>query len=385
MRRILAFLILAVCVEAGAHAQSLDDLNIQIHGYATQSFVYTNNNNIFTMDSSGGSLQWTEAVVNVGATPVPKLRIGVQARYMLLGNIGNAITLDWAAADYKVNDRIGFRFGKVKTPTGLLNEIQDIDPSYQWALLPQGVYPLLSRNSVLSHEGGIVYGDARMGSKGGRLQYWGFAGVRSLPGNDGYFLNQTESGETLPNGISFKLAGLTLRWQLPIRGLMIGASEVNQRSASGLLVYGPYTGTQQTKEFNQPSYFGKYENDKLMVAGEYIRLTVPFSVNLTGLPAQGGYLDQRAWYAMSTYKATSKLSVGVYDTQSVDRASPVSSSSRRFFDWVINGRYDFNEFLYAKAEEHFMRGTEFGFDQTMNPNGLKPNTDTLVMKVGVSF
>ncbi len=79
-----------------AMAQSLDDLNIQIHGYATQGFLYTTQNNIFTTESSNGSPAWTEAVVNVGAQPTPKLRVGVQARYFLLGNLGNAITLDWA-------------------------------------------------------------------------------------------------------------------------------------------------------------------------------------------------------------------------------------------------------------------------------------------------
>lgn len=78
-----------------AMAQSLDDLNIQIHGYATQGFLYTTQNNIFTTESSNGSPAWTEAVVNVGAQPTPKLRVGVQARYFLLGNLGNAITLDW--------------------------------------------------------------------------------------------------------------------------------------------------------------------------------------------------------------------------------------------------------------------------------------------------
>jgi len=50
-----------------AKAQSLDDLNIQIHGYATQGFLYTTQNNILTTSSSNGSPAWTEAVVNVTA------------------------------------------------------------------------------------------------------------------------------------------------------------------------------------------------------------------------------------------------------------------------------------------------------------------------------
>jgi hypothetical protein len=43
------------CVVGAAvtgYAQSLEELNIQVHGYATQGFLYTTNNNIFTTNSS---------------------------------------------------------------------------------------------------------------------------------------------------------------------------------------------------------------------------------------------------------------------------------------------------------------------------------------------
>ena len=62
----------------------------------------------------------------------PKLRVGVQARYFLLGDFGNTVSLDWANADYKVNEKLGVRFGKVKTPEGMFNMTQDIDPSMLW-------------------------------------------------------------------------------------------------------------------------------------------------------------------------------------------------------------------------------------------------------------
>jgi hypothetical protein len=179
MKKILVGAI-ALALGAGAHgfAQSLEDLNIQIHGYATQGFLYTTNNNILTTHSSDGSPAWTEAVLNIGAQPIPKLRIAVQGRYFLLGNFGNEITLDWAAADYKADDRFGLRFGKVKTPSGLFNDVQDIDPSYIWSLLPQSIYPISSRNSILAHYGGVAYGTLSEGGKLGKLEYrgWGANG-----------------------------------------------------------------------------------------------------------------------------------------------------------------------------------------------------------------
>jgi hypothetical protein len=120
-------------------AQSLEDLNLQVHGFATQGFLYSTNNNLFATKSSDGSPNWTEAVVNISAQPIPKLRFTIQPRYELLGNYSNGFTLDYANADYKASDAIGVRFGKVKLPTGLFNETQDIDPSYMWSLLPQSI------------------------------------------------------------------------------------------------------------------------------------------------------------------------------------------------------------------------------------------------------
>jgi hypothetical protein len=138
-------------------AQSLDDLNIQVHGFATQGFMYTTANNWNLAETSSGSAAWTEAVVNLTSQPQSRLRIGVQAHYFLLGQYGNQINFDWAQADYKVNDRFGFRVGKVKSPEGMLNEIQDIDSAYLWIVLPQSVYPIANRTTTLSHYGGVVY------------------------------------------------------------------------------------------------------------------------------------------------------------------------------------------------------------------------------------
>ena len=64
-----------------ATAQSLEDLNIQIHGYATQGFLYTTQNNILTTSSSNGSPAWSEAVVNMTAQPFRSCAWACRARY----------------------------------------------------------------------------------------------------------------------------------------------------------------------------------------------------------------------------------------------------------------------------------------------------------------
>jgi hypothetical protein len=386
MNRLLIGAIAIALGTASAGAQSLDDLNIQIHGYATQGFLYTTQNNILTTSSSNGSPAWTEAVVNVGAQPIPKLRIGVQARYFLLGNFGNAITLDWAAADYKADDRFGARFGKVKTPSGLLNEIQDIDPSYMWSLLPQSIYPISSRNSELAHYGGVVYGTLKLGESMGKLEYRGWGGERKLASDDGYFINQQESGLILPNGIGGAILGAALHWRTPLNGLMIGASDGKEFRWSDPLTAGngALTGSETINPLNTPSYFIRYEKDKVMVAGEYSRLEGSLDIDFTGLPGEAERFDFGEWYGMASYKLTSKLTGGVYDSQSVNHQA-LLGPARYSKDWAISGRYDFNQYLYAKAEQHIIDGTSVGYDTTLNPNGLKPNTKLTVFKIGVSF
>jgi hypothetical protein len=374
-----------------ATAQSLEDLNIQIHGYATQGFLYTTNNNIFTTSSSHGSPAWSEAVVNVGAQPTPKLRVGVQARYFLLGNYGNTITLDWAAADYKVNDKFGIRFGKVKTPTGLFNEVQDIDPSYIWSLLPQGIYPITSRNSLLAHYGGVLYGtlDAK---KLGKLEYRAWGGVRVLSEDDGYFLVQKESGSALPNGLTRINEGAAIHWKMPLPGLMIGASNDREMTSTSTLTQVialptttiNLTGTEKIDSLNKPNFFGRYEHNKFMVAGEHFRFPVIGAVQFGAPPASAFRVDQQAWFGMASYKVTEKLTAGAYDSQLVNRQSALGPG-RYQKDWAISGRYDFNQYLYAKAEQHFVQGTALGYDTTLNPNGLQPNTKLTVLKMGVSF
>jgi hypothetical protein len=390
MKRLLVGALSLVLGAVTLTAQSLEDLNIQIHGYATQGFLYSTQNNIFTTNSTDGSPAWTEAVLNVGAQPIPKLRVSVQARYFLLGNFGNAITLDFASADYKANDKFGVRFGKVKTPSGLFNEIQDIDPGYIWALLPQSLYPLTSRNSQLAHYGGVVYGTLNLGTNLGKLEYRGWGGERSYPSDDGVLLSSREAGIVFPNGFSGPIFGGALHWKTPVSGLMVGASDLKQPNWNNTQLtdtipgYGTFSGIDNSHANNVPSFFARYEKKKVMVAGEDSRYASKGSLSVPGLFSETYRNDQRRWYAMASYKLSDKLTAGVYDSQYVDHQA-VLGLARYSKDWAISGRYDFSQFLYAKAEQHIIDGTALGFDTDMNLGGLKPTSKLTILKIGVSF
>ncbi|MGO4514367.1 hypothetical protein AB4Y89_01135 [Terriglobus sp. 2YAB30_2] len=387
MKRFLAF---AAAMLMGAvipgHSQSLDELNVQIHGYATQGFLYTTNNNIFTTKSSDGSPSWDEGVLNISAQPAQKLRVAVQGRYFVLGNFGNKITVDYAMADFKANDHFGVRFGKVKTPSGLFNETQDIDPSYIWALLPQSIYPISSRNSLLSHFGGVAYGSFVLGHKLGKIEYRGFAGQRTLSSDDGYFVNQTEAGILLPNGTHQNMFGGAIHWKTPLSGLMIGVSNIKNMKGSDVVTAGngAISGTQSLNTFNLPNYFAQYEKGKYMFAAEWTRIPVSGSLALPPVITQPIHLDLRSWYVMGSYKLTDKFSAGLYHGESFDRRATLGAA-RYSKDWAVAARYDFSQFIYAKAEQHFIDGTSIGYDTNLNTGGLKPTTKMTVLKMGVNF
>lgn len=366
-----------------ATAQSMDDLNLQAHGYATQGFIYSTSNNWNTTDSTGGSAAWMEAVVNVTAQPQPKLSIGVQARYFLLGTYGDEIKLDFAQGDYKVNEYFGFRVGKVKTPAGLLNETQDIDPAQLWILLPQSIYSIASRDTTLAHLGGVVYGTLSLGESLGKVEYRVFGGERVIDTADGGLVQFTDQGFQMPTGLSGPVYGGRLDWKTPLSGLMIGASEESD-NPSGNVTRGTSQGTVAGNPFSTSHVFARYERDKLMMAGEYRRGAPNDIIRLTGLPPVYVYIDQRSFYGMASYKISEKLSGGLYYSSSLDRKAAYTSA-RYQKDWALTGRYDFSPFLYAKFEEHFVDGTETGYSITDNVDGLKPNSRMTLLKVGVNF
>lgn len=105
-------LIVLICIYTSSlWAQGLT--NIAVHGFVTQGFLFSSNNNYLTMKSSDGSAQWTDGAVSVSDSLTDKFRVGIQLHMYQLGDLGGEnVQIDWASADYRLNDYLGFRGGK---------------------------------------------------------------------------------------------------------------------------------------------------------------------------------------------------------------------------------------------------------------------------------
>lgn len=375
MKRILLVLF-ALAIAAGVATAQDSEERVQIHGFATQGFLYSSANNYLSANTSDGSARWSDAAISFGSSLSDKLRIGVQLHFYQLGEFGaQNVGIDWASGDYKVNDRIGFRAGKVKTVYGLFNDSQDVDSVHIWSLLPEPFYAPDNKSFNLSHWGGDVYGTLNLGSKLGKLSYTAFGGERSLDLNGGYVKQLTDAGIPFTTAPAGEVFGGDLRWRAPVKGLVLGASIASTN------VQGTSTaGAININKSVSPDFYAKYEKGKFFVGGEYKRF--PYSGTLTygDFPVPQGY-DQHSWYVMTSYHVLPKLSLGTYYTQSEDRSGDTSHVGNYFKDWTISSRYDFNQYFYAKAEGHFIDGRGLGF----YGNNNDPKTKLMALKVGFVF
>jgi hypothetical protein len=353
---------------------------IQIHGFATQGLLFSSANNYLTMKSSDGSLAWTDGAVSLIDSLSSNLRVGIQLHMYQLGELGGPnIQVDWASGDYKINDRLGFRGGKVKTVLGLFNDSQDIDSLHLWILLPQSMYPADNKSFNLSHLGGEAYGSLPLGERAGMLQYNGYAGECDLDLTGGYVKIAADDGLIFTKAPGGKIYGGDVRWTTPVRRLTIGTSAHSQ-AVDGTAP----NGGQHIARFSTTSEYAQFEKGKFYFAGEYQR--APVSVILTIGPAVIPLpLDQRAWYVMGSYQFSERLQFGSYYSHFVYAAQNTSLPANYSKDWVVTGRWNFNSYFYAKLEGHFLDGTALGYYTSTNPTGLKARSNMLAAKIGFSF
>ncbi len=158
---------------------------VEIHGFVTQGYLYTNHNNFFADTEKDGSTQFNEVGLNFSSNVGERLRMGVQFFARDLGKMGDmAVTIDWAYADYNFSDWLKLRAGKVKLPYGLYNTERDVDMLRTFILLPQSLYYEGWRDSANALNGGGFYGYIPVGFAGD-FEYHIYSGNAAVDADGG--------------------------------------------------------------------------------------------------------------------------------------------------------------------------------------------------------
>ncbi len=393
-RRIFAVVFACFCISRlslNAQDFKLFDRDVQIHGFASQGFVYTNTNNWLTMNTRQGSAGFTDFGFNVSTSVTDRLRVGAQL---------------YDVVDYRFKSWFGVRGGKVKTSLGLYTDTQDLDFLRVFALLPQSVYPTDLRDATIAHLGGDIYGNVPLKNHLGDLSYTAFVGHRSdsIYSGNAYLVSAYQAYLSSYGGLQY---GGDLRWKTPLKGLLIGASRMNEditgkggsinprNPGAGFVPYSEVSKADWTNQF-----YGEYTLGKLRIDLENRRFLHDGIVNRGTLET---ITDVRGWYASGAYRVMKRLALGSYysrysvtnvslgpNAAHVPDQTDTSLPANHIYDKVVTVRVDLKEFWDVKVEGHFMNGygvSPFpeGFYPQVNSQAFKPNTNALVVKTGFHF
>jgi len=368
----------------------VDGYTVQVHGFASQGFALSNHNNYLTMDTSNGSARFTDGGINMSTKLTNKLRVGAQLYDREIGQLGGGrISLDWAYADYKFNDWLGVRAGKVKTALGLYNDTQDAEFLHTWALLPQSIYPTDLRSSLIAHVGVDLYGQIGM-KKAGSVSYTAYGGRRADDKRNGYYFNTQDTGIPINSWVG-TLGGVDVHWNTPVSGLMIGGSFLDEHDnvqgvdqALGATFFLPSNPNRITDGYVD------YTLGKLHLNAEYRRNHTNYDFIIFG---QSSYAVQSSsgFFASASYRLTKKIEVGAYNSRFYvdDPANPTDPYANHIYDQTVSFRYDLKNWWDVKVEGHFINGygdiySARGLYLRDNPT-LKPTMDMLVVRTGWYF
>jgi len=297
----------------------------------------------------------------------------------------------------------------VKTTLGLFNDTQDFEFLHTWALLPQSVYPLDQRGSTIAHIGGDIYGAVAL-KKLGALNYTVHGGQRPNDPYGGWVYamdTSTKQGQD-PNGVNLVVPvtaatarhidsyngpsyGADLRWDTPLKGLLAGSSYlVQDPTAIGYYIQSKVPYHNWTDKDNTAAFYTEYTLRGFRFDGEYRReIDDTTSTSSTGALQTPTDKDMRSGYVAASYRVSKLLEFGSYYSRFYYNYRVIHSDPLNHeFDQAITARLDLRSYLDLKIEGHFMNGimpsatVSRGFYVAPNPQGLKPDTHLLVIRLG---
>lgn len=330
----------------------------QLHGFVSPGFIFSTENN-YLAKSTRGSFEFNEVGVNLTVPLSDKLRTGMQLFSRDLGPVGNYTPkFDWFYLDYRFEDWLGLRAGRVKVPFGLYNDSSDIDAARVPVLLPQSIYPAGSRDFLLAQTGAEIYGRVDMGVLGA-LEYRIFGGTIFLD-----LASQTSVGTQVSEIDVPYVVGERLLWETPLEGLRLGAT-LEALRLDARFVVPPATEVDVEVPAVLWVWSAEYVAYDWLVAAEYSRWMVSIHADPAIVPPDTT-TSERA-YAMASYGVTDWFHPGAYYSLFFPNVENRSGRAAVQHDVAGTLRFDVNEHWLVKLEGHYMRGTA-DVDESLNDN-----------------
>jgi hypothetical protein len=347
----VAALMVATSASAAGIGSEDSPFSVDVHAFASQGFILTLRNDYIDNNTTHGSAQFTEMGVNVTkAFFKDKLRIGLQLFAQDLGPAGNFnLRADWFYVDYRWQDWLGVRVGRLKIPFGFYNEVNDIDQARVPILLPQSVYPLQSRNFLFAQNGGEIYGFARSRDLGA-LDYRIYGGTIFI---DPAIAVPVGSPVQLQITVPYVVGG-RLFWETPVDGLRVGGT-IEALHADTTAFLGSTSISLPSDDIVWLAS-AEYAARDVSLSAEYGRghsnqgTSNPMIQGPIAATSEGGYV-------MLSYRAARWFQPGVYYSLLFPNIHDRSGRANRQHDVALTFRFDLTDNWLVKLESHFMDGT----------------------------
>lgn len=338
--------------------------SFQIHGFASQAFILTTENNFFGGSEDNGTFNFRELGINASWRILPKLQVAAQgvARWAGEGDEGDP-RLDYGLIDYTLlsdpKNTWGVRLGRVVNPIGFYNDTRDVAFTRPSILLPQSIYFARTRDVALSADGGQLYGERRS-RIGDFLFQLNIARPRASPQAERALLGKDLRGE-LDGDLSF-LGRLLYekdggRIRLGLSALMVNFDfdpEEQSSIGSGAITFVPVI------------FSSQYNTERLSLTSEVALRYFDYS----GFGPKPQDFTGLSWYIQAAYRFTPQWeAVARFDSLCVElgdcdgKAHAAASgrpAHRRFAnDWMVGLRWDITPSVMVRAEFHHIRGTSW--------------------------
>ncbi|MCI5189696.1 MAG: hypothetical protein D3905_07825 [Candidatus Electrothrix sp. AS4_5] len=193
---------------------------VSVHGFGSWLYGQTNNDNEHTLGKwdSDGNAHYVDFSLNVRAEISDNLTAYIQPAFEEIGG-DREVGVDYAFAEWYVNDLLTFRAGKIKAPLMLFNEIHDVGTVRPFFLLPVGVY---SHFTAESYQGlGITGVYSPDFESDWQLSYDIFGGLTDL--SEKTTKSRGDAPHTSRDTVD-EMLGVRFFIQPPIDGLRFGVS-----------------------------------------------------------------------------------------------------------------------------------------------------------------
>ena len=353
-----------------ANALELYD-DFQIHVFVSQGYFLTSANKVFGTSDQDGSFDFTEAGLNGSWRPFPKWQIASQVLFRRAGaGHDKDVSLDFGLIDYtpfsSIDYRVGLRLGRFKNPIGLYNDTRDVAFTRPTILLPQSIYPDITRNLALSADGGLAYGEYRS-SWGSFLLEFGLG----FPRSDNTETKIALLGRNNPGKTISELSYIgRLSYELDEGRLRLAVTGARVRTA-----YQPQSNTENelgsgTDAFQPVIFSAQYNAERWSLTSEYALRSIRdrgFGFPIDGVTNGESYYFQGVYRIDPQWELIGRYDVLYADTSDRNGQKHAELAAKFGDDFPAHAmfakdltfgiRYNVNSSFMLAAEYHHVNGT----------------------------